>query len=346
MLFLSERYLAFAKAGTGVDAPGGGSGGGGWGGGWGGVAAVAGGDDSGGAFGLPCETVAAASYPPLAVFKLSRLARMERCRRQRCGPFSVFPPPGSREALTKTKKLTKNYFYSSLFSLSLSPLSRPRLLNSRPLRTGLAGSRCGREGATRSPAPRPPLPRPLASRCCRRSSPRPPSGSFRAPEAGTRPRRRSGCTSWARARRSIGSFGGCLRRRRRRGGRRRRARRRERRRSSLLPLPLLHFRLIFLLLPLPPPSSSRTGSSRSGSPPRAPRRAGAPGPGARSGSPRRPATGEQAAAAETGVACRSTRTSAPHAASSPRRGCWRSSAATLPGFCGRAGRWRRGRGWP
>ena len=113
-LFLSERYLAFAKAGTGVDAPGGGSGGGGW----GGVAAVAGGDDSGGAFGLPCETVAAASYPPLAVFKLSRLARMERCRRQRCGPFSVFPPPGSREALTKTKKLTKNYFYSSLFSLS------------------------------------------------------------------------------------------------------------------------------------------------------------------------------------------------------------------------------------
>ena len=343
-LFLSERYLAFAKAGTGVDVSGGGSGGGGWGGGWGGVAAVAGGDDSGGAFGLPCETAAAASYPPLAVFKLSRLARMERCRRQRCGPFSVFFPHGSREALTKTKKLTKNSFYSSLFSLSL-PVSRPQFPNSRPLRTGPAGSRCGREGAIRSPAPLPPLPRPLASRCCPRSSPRPPSGSFRAPEAGTRPRRRSGCTSWAQARRSIGSFGGCLRRllfrrrrrRRRRGGRRRRrARRQERRRPSLLPPPLRRRRRP------PPPASSRTGSSRSGSPPRAPRRDGAPGPGARSGSPPRRA----AAAEETGGASRSTRTSASRAASSPRRGCWRSAAATRRGPCGRAGRWRRGRGWP
>ena len=99
-LFLSERYLAFAKAGYGADV----SGGGGRGGGGGGFGS-GGGGGNGNAFGLPflspsTSVVAsaaaaaaahdaafgetgAASYPPLAVFKLSRLARMERCRRQR-----------------------------------------------------------------------------------------------------------------------------------------------------------------------------------------------------------------------------------------------------------------------
>lgn len=82
-LFLSDRYLAFAKAGYGVDLVGG--------------AAVG----SSGGFGLPFLSPstsvvasaaaasaghshgAVASFPPLAVFKLSRLERMERCRRQR-----------------------------------------------------------------------------------------------------------------------------------------------------------------------------------------------------------------------------------------------------------------------
>ena len=95
-LFLSERYFAFAKAGYGVDIAGaaavgssGNTANSGGGGGFGlpflspstsVVASAAAAHDD--AASLPFVT-ASASYPPLTVFKLSRLSRMERCRRQR-----------------------------------------------------------------------------------------------------------------------------------------------------------------------------------------------------------------------------------------------------------------------
>ena len=134
------------------------------------------------------------------------------------------------ENLKKKNSLSRSLILSFLFSL----LSLPHPLS---LLTGPAGSRSGRGGANRSPHPPlrpfppplpplllfppPPAPPRLTTTSCPRSSPPSPSGSFRAPAGGTRPRRRSGFMSWARARRSTASFAGCLLRLRGRGARRR-----------------------------------------------------------------------------------------------------------------------------